>query len=457
MNFKLIFIGGINRSGGSLLPRLFDGHKNFLSYPVDQGFPYNNEYFNIREIVTGAPSSVPHNFNDPVENKKNIKLFGSNKYRSVETNFENQEIPTVFDLLNIPLKYDKPIYSWGKEKSDIIGVRKNYLEKGFYDNINTDFDFKNFLTSFQEYNSKSRSLEDTLNAKHKAFFESWDKGRLINNESSHIVMQTSNGLYLTDLEKFFKEFQDSRFIVPIKNIHSYIASEKIRLARIFYGTRRFSRPRMPWYFIKIFNQYDIYSKIRAWKCALTRVYILQREFGSDQNFLVYKHEKLAKETSSLMKTFCKNLNINFEKNLCSPTIGGFPWGGNSHYGKVSGISTNLNNYKKVLNLKEIEIIDKSIKEIKDDYENLDENFVNLSSIKENKFFEVDLQKKYFNDKTKLSMYYNIVNSGGRKVNIKKASLLSLISIISSLITFLWHIPRLIKQRFFKGVGKQNYT
>ena len=135
MNFKLIFIGGINRSGGSLLPRLFDGHKNFLSYPVDQGFPYNNEYFNIREIVTGAPSSVPHNFNDPVENKKNIKLFGSNKYRSVETNFENQEIPTVFDLLNIPLKYDKPIYSWGKEKSDIIGVRKNYLEKGFYDNI----------------------------------------------------------------------------------------------------------------------------------------------------------------------------------------------------------------------------------------------------------------------------------------------------------------------------------
>ena len=88
---------------------------------------------------------------------------------------------------------------------------------------------------------------------------------------------------------------------------------------------------------------------------------------------------------------------------------------------------------------------------------MDENFVNLSSIKENKFFEVDLQKKYFNDKTKLSMYYNIVNSGGRKVNIKKASLLSLISIISSLITFLWHIPRLIKQRFFKGVGKQNYT
>ena len=40
-------------------------------------------------------------------------------------------------------------------------------------------------------------------------------------------MQASNGLYLTNLEKFFKEFKDARFIVPVKNIHSYIASEKL--------------------------------------------------------------------------------------------------------------------------------------------------------------------------------------------------------------------------------------
>ena len=297
MNFKLIFIGGINRSGGSLLPRLFDGHQNFLSYPVDQGFPYDNEYFNIQELVTGSPSSVPYNFNDSNENKKNINLFGSNKFKkNVSENLGN---PSVFDLLNIPKEYIKPNYSWGKEKSDIVGVRKNYLEKAFYDNIKTDFDFQNYLNSFNNYNSKSLTLEDTFNAKHKSFFENWDNGKLINKSSSHVVMQASNGLYLTNLEKFFKEFKDARFIVPVKNIHSYIASEKIRLARLFYGTRRYSKPRIPWYFIKIFNQYDIQSKIRMWLCALTRIYFLQKEFGYNQNFLVYKHEKLITNTANL--------------------------------------------------------------------------------------------------------------------------------------------------------------
>ena len=32
-----IFIAGINRSGGSLLARLFDGHKDFASYPMEVG------------------------------------------------------------------------------------------------------------------------------------------------------------------------------------------------------------------------------------------------------------------------------------------------------------------------------------------------------------------------------------------------------------------------------------
>ena len=47
------------------------------------------------------------------------------------------------------------------------------------------------------------------------------------------------------------------------------------------------------------------------------------------------------------------------------------------------------------------------------------------------------------------MYYNVINSGGRKLKIQRASFLSLISFISSFLTFLYHIPRLIKQRIFK--------
>ena len=73
----------------------------------------------------------------------------------------------------------------------------------------------------------------------------------------------------------------------------------------------------------------------------------------------------------------------------------------------------------MLNSKEIETIDHSIKKIKDDFQSLDENFINLSVINENKFFESGFAKKYFKDKSKLFMYYNVINSGGRKLKIQK--------------------------------------
>ena len=50
----------------------------------------------------------------------------------------------IFDLLELPKK--KPSYetTWGKEHADPLGVRKNYLEKVFYGNIKTDFDYNLF-------------------------------------------------------------------------------------------------------------------------------------------------------------------------------------------------------------------------------------------------------------------------------------------------------------------------
>ena len=98
-----------------------------MSYPVDQGFPYDNEYFNIQELVTGSPSSVPYNFNDSNENKKNINLFGSNKFKKNIS--ENSGNPSVFNLLNIPKEYIKPNYSWGKEKIRHSWGKKKLLRK----------------------------------------------------------------------------------------------------------------------------------------------------------------------------------------------------------------------------------------------------------------------------------------------------------------------------------------
>ena len=56
---KLIFIGSINRSGGSLLARLFDGHSNIVSYPLEVSFPHDNHFYKITDNFAGIPMTVP--------------------------------------------------------------------------------------------------------------------------------------------------------------------------------------------------------------------------------------------------------------------------------------------------------------------------------------------------------------------------------------------------------------
>ena len=55
MMLKNIFIGSINRSGGSLLARLFDGHSQIVSYPLELGFPHNNAFYKISDNFFTCP------------------------------------------------------------------------------------------------------------------------------------------------------------------------------------------------------------------------------------------------------------------------------------------------------------------------------------------------------------------------------------------------------------------
>ena len=49
---KFIFIAGINRSGGSLLARLFDGHPKIASYPMEVAYPFCDNSFKFLEKLT---------------------------------------------------------------------------------------------------------------------------------------------------------------------------------------------------------------------------------------------------------------------------------------------------------------------------------------------------------------------------------------------------------------------
>ena len=83
--------------------------------------------------------------------------------------------------------------------------------------------------------------------------------------------------------------------------------------------------------------------------------------------------------------------------------------------------------------------------------------LNLTNIDPKYFQNYYYQKKYFNDKTKISLYYSLVSSNGRKITLRKPNLLSLLSIFFSMYVRIYNIPRLLKLKFFPGRGKQNYT
>ncbi len=456
---KQIFIGAINRSGGSLLARLFDGHKQIASYPLELPFPHNNAFYEIADNFAGIPMSIPI-YENNILNEKSKFLYPGNHSRSLTpTSFDFKKFFfDKYDLLNVPKQKPKVETAWGKENSDILGVRKNYLEKSFYDNVKTDFDYDNFISLLKKYSNDESSWVQTNNAKHLAFFESWDKGKNLSKNTTHVVTHESGGLYTTNIDDFFQIYEDSRFIVPVRDVLGYVASEKIRLARIYFGSRRFNKPILPFFLIKKFQEYDLRAKLRNWTTSITRIHLLQKEFGINKNFIAYSNENLVKNTSEVMKSFTDNLKIEFDEIICKPTIGGRPWGGNSHYGKSLGVNKNtLNNYKKVLSFDEIEFIKKHTGNLREEILSQKSTFLDFSNIQKKNFKDLYYQEKYFHDKEKITLYYSLVNYGGRKVNVKKVSYLSIFAILFSIYSYIYNIPRLIKLKYFPGVGKQNYT
>ena len=180
-------------------------------------------------------------------------------------------------------------------------------------------------------------MQDIYDAWHNAYFNSWDNGKYKGN-LKYVVMQTSGGLYLRNYQKYFEEFKGSYSLTPIRDIKTYIASEKTRLARRFFGARRFQKPTVPNFLVKYFNEYDLNTLIRTWHVSITRLRILQEKLDQNPDFIIYKYEDLVKNTEDLMQNFSKKINLKFDKILLKPTLAGKDWLGNSHEGKQKGIN-----------------------------------------------------------------------------------------------------------------------
>lgn len=425
---KYIFIAGINRSGGSLLARLFDGHYNVASYPMELNFPFKKDLYSFVDGITGSPTHIP-------DFKKNLDIY---KY---------------FDASR-----DDPVFSWGKEKSDKFGVRKNYLEKAFYEtNINTNFDHDLYISKLNEYCKNSENNLDLYSGKHRAYFESWDHGRNIK-DPKVVIQHDSNGLFLNNFEKYFEDFKNSIVAVPIRNIKGYVAAEKTRIARRFFGSRRFAKPLPPKFLIKNFDLYDLKAIIRTWNTSITRIRLLQEKFGIENNLVVYRFENLVQNPKQIINYLCEKVEIKPEKILYEPTLMNLPWMGNSQQGKNKGINRKPNDYyKNILTEDEINIIDKETCNIMKKINLISTCPVDLTKIDHNYFFDYKNHKIFSKNNDSWSLYCAFAFSGFRKLKLSSVTSWSIVAVIFKLFVRIWHIPRLFKQKYFRGLGKQNYT
>lgn len=425
---KFIFIAGINRSGGSLLARLFDGHENTASYPMETGFKYKKDIYGFIDKITGSPTYIP-------KFSKNLNFI---EY------FE--------------AKKEDAVFKWGKESAEKLGIRENYLEKAYYEkNIKTNFDYESYTFKLTQYCKEAQNNQDLYIAKHQAYFEAWDEGKNVI-DPKVVISHDSGGLFLNNFEDYFNDFPDSIVVAPIRDIFGYVAAEKTRIARRYFGSRRFSKPSVPNFLIKYFDEYDIDAIIRTWSVAVSRVRLLQEKFGVKGNFIVYRFENLVESPKSIIDYICQKIDLKKNSILYEPTLMGKPWLGNSQQGTNSGINKNPNNYyTEVLSKEEIDIIYKKTKKITKELNSINSCPVDLTKINVDKFFDYSNQKKYSDNNDNWSLYCAFAFSGFRKLKLKNISILSLVALIFKITVRILHIPRLFKLRYLKGLGKQNYT
>ena len=107
----------------------------------------------------------------------------------------------------------------------------------------------------------------------------------------------------------------------------------------------------------------------------------------------------------------------------------------------------------MLDLNEIKIIEDSVGKLREKIILSKEPFLDLTQFEENLFEDFNYQKKFFNDKEKITLYYSLVNTGGRRTLVTKPTYLTIIAYLFSIFVRIYHIPRMLKLKFFPGLGQ----
>ncbi len=271
----LVLISQIQRSGGTLLSQLFDGHRQVHAHP--------------QELKIGYP-----------------------KKQTWPALDLEAEADTWFEILREPTAerafrrgYQKPSKALLKELAPGEAESFPFL----------------FLPSLQrqifEHALEAKGAErerDILDAYMTSYFNAWLDNHNLYTGPKKIVTGFTPRLARRpeNLVKFFAAYPDGRLLTLVRNPHSWFVSAR-KHAPTIYG--------------------DIDKALKLWLSS-TRASVDAKERYGDRVFLL-SYEDLVQDLRGVMERLAGHLGIDFEPILLEPTFNTFPIRANSAF-RVSG-------------------------------------------------------------------------------------------------------------------------
>lgn len=273
----LILISQAQRSGGSLLNQLFDGHPTLAAYPGELRFGYevNDEW-----PALDVRCSVEKNFRLLLDLK--LARLMRHGYRKGGGRMLSPDGRQLIDRNTERHRF-------------FLVPRVQYLI------------FKHLFE-----NDPPTSQRDILNCFFTAAFNSWlDYQGLIDNKRWITAFAPRLALEATATENFFQWYSDGRLIQIIRGPQSWFASAKRQRSSVVHDK-------------------DLQQLVNLWKSSAESMLRNKSRFGD--RVIILTFEDLIGRTEATMRRLARELSIDYAPSLVEPTFNGRLIAANSSFG-----------------------------------------------------------------------------------------------------------------------------
>jgi len=177
---SLIVINSLDRSGGSLVARLFDGHAQLLVYPLDKWFSPNKQIW-----------------------------------------------PTLDRILE-EKDFDELVRAIACAENFKTLAELGTLKKDLYQKVQFSFDYQSFLKRLRNMLDSNQiwSCRNVFNAEEEAFFRTWLGDSAVDEKNVNYIVDHCAYLCFSPAQHFFDVYPDGYLIQTVRDPRGYYSSMK---------------------------------------------------------------------------------------------------------------------------------------------------------------------------------------------------------------------------------------